>query len=357
MNDAGKADGMVKRTVNLLTRRMELFTTADAEGIRRFGKALALFLLLQLLIFICLLGLRTLRDSQNYWGATIDKHERLENAPGPRLILIGGSGLALGINSGLLEEMTGYNPVNMSMAAGLGPDFMTMEVLTDVRPGDVVVVILSYEALLTNTTNRCILGLLHSRPASIVYVRDPLAVLTMYVADLGNELRGASRAVWEPFTERLGLRTPTPSETRWSRNSFNRYGDVCYDRKHNENLFEMYYRLPEARQGYPDSVITLLNTFARECSSRGGIAVWSFPAIPDSTYAMNRDVIENLHERLREELELEIINVPEEMTLPFGMFYDTGYHLTLEGAEIRSRILGEGLMRSAAYVEGAGSRL
>jgi len=351
MHDSGKGGGTVKHGGSLLSRRMELFTAADAKGIKRFTRALTLFLLLQLLIFTCLLGLRTLRDSQNYWGATIDKHERLENAPEPRLILIGGSGLALGINSILLEEMTGYNPVNMSMAAGLGPDFMTREVLAGVRPGDVVAVVLSYEALLVNTTNRCVLGLLHSRPASIAYVRDPFAILAMYATDLSNELRGASRAVWEPFIERLGLRTPTPSETRWSRDSFNRYGDVCYDREHDEALLEMYYRFPEAEPGYPDSVIILLNSFARECSSRGGTAVWSFPAIPDSTYALNHDVIEYLHERLSDDLEMEIINVPKEMVLPFGMFYDTGYHLTLEGATIRSGILGEGLLRSAAYVD------
>ncbi len=289
-------------------------------------------------------------DSRNYWGASIDKHERLESSPSPRLILLGGSGVALGIDSRVLEEMTGYNPVNMSLAAGLGPEFMLREVVEDIRAGDVVVVTLSYEALLLNTTNRCVLGLLHSNPSGIRYISDRWRIVVMYLSDIVSELRGAPRSAWEMLTGALGLRTPTPVELRWRRSSFNEYGDVIWERVHSPELVEAYHRFPERRAGYPDRVISLLNEFQVICRSRGAVAVWSYPAIPDSTYLLNRTVIDMLHLQLLAEFSLDIINDPSEMTLPFSLFSDTHYHLTLAGARERSGILARAFLR---WKEGA----
>jgi hypothetical protein len=336
---------------NFLTRKIVLLPEGDRIQMRRIVKPLLIFLLLQVLVFILLLALRTCRDSQNYWGASIDKHERLESAPGPRLILVGGSGVALGTDSRVLEEMTGYNPVNMSLAAGLGPEFMLSEVAEDIRAGDVVVVILSYEALLQNTTNRCVLGLLHSNPAGFRYVSDPWKIVVLYLSDILSELRGAPRAAWEMLTEALALRTPTRGELRWRRTSFNEYGDVIYERVHNPELVEAYHRFPERSTGYPDAVISLLNEFQDICRSRDATAVWSYAAIPDSTYLLNREVIDTLHRQLLEELMLDIINDPDEMILPFALFSDTHYHLTQSGATESSGILARGFLRWRAGAE------
>jgi len=335
---------MERSTRGLLTRKIELLPDGDRRQMKRFLRVLMTFLILQVLVFSALTVIQTLRDSGNYWGASIDKHRRLEEAPSPRMILVGGSGVALGIDSEVLKRITGYNPINMSLAAGLGPEFMLGEVVEDLREGDLVVVVLSYEAFLGNTANRCILGLLHSNPGAIRYVSDPLKVSAMYFSHFSNQLRNAPRAAWELLTGSLGLRTPTPGELRWRRSSFNVYGDVIYEREHSPDLVEQFYRFPEMSDEYPGKVIDLLNDFQSICRSRGATAVLSYAAIPDSTYSLNLVLIERLHLKLENELRMDIIDLPSRMALPYEFFSDTHYHLTREGAAERSRILAKSIL-------------
>ena len=336
---------MEKRRKNLFTSKIEFLTESERCQMKRILRGVAVFLLLQLLVFSVFSVLRTIRDSQNYWGASIDKHQRLIETPPPRLILVGGSGVALGIDSEVLEQISGYHPINMSLAAGLGPDFMLREVVADLKEGDLVVVILSYGALLRNTENRCILGLLHSNPAAIRYVSSPLDIVFMYLTELPNELRNSVGSVWKSLTELLGLRTFTHGELRWRRSSFNRYGDVVYSREHSPEMVVEFHELPEPSEGYPEKTIDLLNDFHATCNSLGAVAVWSYAAVPDSTYNLNRGIIENLHQQLSANLMMDMIDDPSEVVMPFHFFSDTHYHLTREGAAIRSRILAKHILR------------
>ena len=69
---------------------------------RRFLQLIALFLVVQL----CILGVLALlaRPSDNYRAAVVDKERLLAEAASPRVILVGGSGLAFGIDSPTIEE-------------------------------------------------------------------------------------------------------------------------------------------------------------------------------------------------------------------------------------------------------------
>ncbi len=56
------------------------------------------------------------RYQDTFMGELPYKLSRLENAPGKRIIVIGGSGMAFAVDSALLEqEFPGYTAVNMGM--------------------------------------------------------------------------------------------------------------------------------------------------------------------------------------------------------------------------------------------------
>ena len=66
----------------------------------------------------------------------------LEEAPGPRIVLVGGSGVAFGADSALMErELPGYTVVNFGMYAALGTTVMLDLSQELIRPGDIVVLI------------------------------------------------------------------------------------------------------------------------------------------------------------------------------------------------------------------------
>lgn len=111
---------------------------------RRFLINVACFGCVQLLILVALLY-DISRRSNEYLAASIDKERSLRTAPGRRIVFVGGSNLAFGIDSLAIGRRLGLSPVNMGLHAGLGLQFMFRETRTGLRPGDLVVLSLEYE--------------------------------------------------------------------------------------------------------------------------------------------------------------------------------------------------------------------
>ena len=77
--------------------------------LKRFLCNLFLFFLVQAAVFFLLLARFNPDAEENYLAATVDKHRRLAQTRPPRVILVGGSNLALGIQSDRLEVALGQN--------------------------------------------------------------------------------------------------------------------------------------------------------------------------------------------------------------------------------------------------------
>ncbi len=58
-------------------------------------------------------------EEDRYYATTVDKLHRLHSSPSPRLILIGGSNLTLGLDSVVLDKAFDYSIVNMGLHAGV----------------------------------------------------------------------------------------------------------------------------------------------------------------------------------------------------------------------------------------------
>lgn len=79
----------------------------------------------------------------NYLLADIDKQELLENVPGHRIVIVGGSHAAYGLNSHMIHDsLPEYNLVNTSLHAGLGLKYMLEEIEDKVKPGDVAAIVI-----------------------------------------------------------------------------------------------------------------------------------------------------------------------------------------------------------------------
>lgn len=82
-----------------------------------------------------------------FLGELKHKVSRLEEAPGPRIILMGGSGAAFGVDSALMEqELTGYTVVNFGMYAALGTTVMLDLSEPFIREGDVILLMPEQQA-------------------------------------------------------------------------------------------------------------------------------------------------------------------------------------------------------------------
>lgn len=87
-------------------------------------------------------------DRDKYLLAIIDKVRLLHASGKSRIIFVGGSNTAFGINSPLIATALRRKPVNAGLHAALGLSFPLRWVQEGVRRGDVVVVMPEYELLL-----------------------------------------------------------------------------------------------------------------------------------------------------------------------------------------------------------------
>jgi len=114
---------------------------------RAFLKKAFLFGALQLV----LLGLvlwsyeRQYPREQNFLAATIDKQLLLRTQPSPRLVFIGGSSMAFGVDSAKIAAACGRHPVNMGLHAMIGLPYMLAETEPNLEAGDWVIVAPEYQ--------------------------------------------------------------------------------------------------------------------------------------------------------------------------------------------------------------------
>ena len=132
---------------------------------QRFLKNLGGFCAIQLAILGALVWLYPGQDN-TYLAATIDKHHAAETVDGGRLLIVGGSSAAFGIDSNALASELRRRPINLALHAGLGLDFMLNEARDVMQPGDVVVLSLEYDHLFCDTTDLTTMQLLEFRPES-----------------------------------------------------------------------------------------------------------------------------------------------------------------------------------------------
>jgi hypothetical protein len=307
---------------------------------RAFTRQLFLFTAIQGCIGAVLLQAGPV-DPNSYMAATIDHNIRLDSTASPRLILVGGSSCAFGIDSKTLEQQVGLPTVNMGLHARLGRDFMLNEVQDRVRPGDVVVVSLEYELLWgDNASGTLLLELLEQRPESIAYV--PWHYYPLILDEGLQYISGLVRRSVNKMMSEI-ITTPPP----YTRDSFNAWGDVV-----GHSTLPATYKPPDEPLGgkliQPDQVIAAvarLNRFQEQCRHRGAKVVYFYPQVVAQEFSQDSETLRSINECLRETLIIPILNKPDEMRYPAEWFFDTNYHLTPEGIQRRTELVSSRLIR------------
>lgn len=271
----------------------------------------------------------------SFTEAIIDKQRRLESLPPGKLILVGGSNLAFGVDSRYLETTLRRPVVNMGLSGAVGIPFILDQVRPHISAGDLIVLSPEYE-------------LFFERPA----LTRPVCLHALYLPQPWRYVgrTGYLRCVVSTFGEtvqhnftwavRKALRTnDSPPDPVYERRSFNRWGDV-------EGHLSRATKLTEAPretgriEGKPDEdVLDAITRFARFAKKRGARVAFVHPACAASAYAPHLDALRALDRVLRQRLGGDVIflSVPEDFFFPPHMLFDTRYHLNRAGRALRSQ--------------------
>jgi hypothetical protein len=287
-------------------------------------------------------------EQNDYALATLRKHERLATSPGRRLVLVGGSNLAFGVDSGIIARETELTPVNMGMNGYFGVRYMLEEVKPDLRAGDVVVIAFEWDNYFKpiEGANADLLMVVKANPAAFGYLswrerarvlgrglpyvaqQKALRVLRAGVNGLRDALRGRAPAEDHGFAlvsqiERASGFTPA--------------GDLVshlgiswpYEREQGLDL---------TARGIDPVVIGYIQAFAREMEARDVTVVVSYSPVLRSFYQRHAAVIDEVHRRMNAN-GLLAPRPPGDYVYDESLFFDTVYHLNAAGRGPRTEQL------------------
>ncbi|MBO5020996.1 MAG: hypothetical protein J6D52_10070, partial [Clostridia bacterium] len=155
---------------------------------------------------------------ETFLGELTDKHTRLTSIKDDKIVLIGGSNLAFGIDSAKLEEYVGMPVVNYGLYATIGTKAMLDMSRSHIDEGDIVVI--------CPETNKQTYSLYYNAHSMWQALDCDLSMLK----DVGFSNLGKLIAVLPEFaSEKLNfIRTNTKPEPSgiYAKASFNEYGDI-----------------------------------------------------------------------------------------------------------------------------------
>jgi hypothetical protein len=311
---------------------------------RKFITNLAYFSVVQFLIAAIVIAVyvRCRPLGQHYLAAAIDKQENLKLQASPRIVFVGGSNLAFGLDSEEIAKQTKFHPVNMGLHVELGLNYVLNEAKAGLKSGDVVVVSPEYELFGEHYVGggEILYTALEQHPANLRYysLQNVGLILNTGLLIAGEIIDYDVRCL----SKQQDSYDPNSRSNAYRRNGFNQYGDVVA----HHSLPPKPFAIPSIGSKISAATIARtiqdLNEFRQWCDQHGVVVVYSFPVVPDAYFKQNRNAIDEIQSAVGG-LSFAAIDSPAEMTLPIEDFFDTPYHLTEQGTKQRTERLLRGL--------------
>ncbi len=289
-----------------------------------------LFLVLSFFIGINALAVIAIpKDSNSYFCAYYDKLNLIKSSckyQEPRIIFIGGSNVAFGINSKMICDSLAINVINFGLHAGIGARIPINDVLPYVKKGDIVVLQLEYSNYCDGGYGNAssVLGLLFSTNNSnhsTLDLRQLIDYLSVPKVTVGNIIRLIKYPVTKSFNT-----IQSRSHFQYLRSGFNEFGDeIC----HNQYVLKSVRMKPAPKYDTIDkSFISFLVERRNQLELRGGKVILLPPAMVNSYYdslfpMQVRDALLNNN--------LGYVVDPQYLLYHDSCMFDTGYHLNKYG--------------------------
>ncbi len=297
----------------------------------------------------------TRASDDNYLAAVLEKDRLIRNKPSPKIIKVGGSNLAFGINSRMMQDSLDLHVVNMGLYAKLGLRYMLAQVRPYIRKGDIVVVVPEYDQFygkIAEGDNTLNTALLYSPPDRI-----PDFIKSYSVVDvvLRPRVENARRSFLQGAADLFGVKNkyfPPDTNPVYNRRSFNQYGDVVsHLGKKSVDPKTIFVKPLPPMSDFNRRSVTDLNDIADVARERGAHTYFAWPSYIDKSYEINAGAIDTLRQRLTREMRIPIIGTAQQFAYPGEWFFDTRFHLNELGIGPRTLSMIE-LLRLARRKDG-----
>ncbi len=283
---------------------------------------------------------------ETFLSVLTKKHERLRSIEEPKIVLIGGSSLAFGLDSELLQDYTGMPCVNYGLYAAIGTKAMLDMSEKYIEKGDIVVICPEVQeqtySLYYNGES-----MWQAIDSDMDMLFDVKAsnygkLIAASPEFFGNKVKYSNNPDIKP--EGSGIYTPE---------SFNKFGDISVKRQYNEMITDHDASMPVSvsKSIIGEGFIDYLNSYAKRCERKGARVFFSFSPINKASVVSTSEEKEEFFRYLGESLDFPIISDIDSYILSSAYFYDTNFHLNTRGAMLRTALIADDIRREMGITE------
>jgi hypothetical protein len=262
----------------------------------------------------------------------------------PKLVLIGGSGVRRGVNAQMITDEFAVPALNFGLHAALGPEILLHEAKKVLRPGDTALLLFEYNHYVYDQLTTVAIGFLYGCRQEI-FSEESLADKLKFLFSI-KPARVIKTLLYTPPKEPCENCPETPGPTPV--HGPIAVGDVLLSdtifpplKRERARRMALYRPMTIAvnRDGSGPRAIAAFVEWAR-ANKVAVIASWPNTILfPEYKKSDGFDEIEEFYASLG----VPMIGEPDIGLLPLRYFYDTQYHLNIEGIILRSEHLVEAL--------------
>ncbi len=286
-------------------------------------------LVLSAVLFLCIAP----QYSKGYNASIIDKMARLRSLESPKIVLVGDSNLAYGMDSAVLEERFGMPVVNLGLHGGLGNEFHERMVRGEIGEGDVIII---------SHTSFGDPGGVSEPLLTWITVEDhfdlwPVIPEQGRLRMLKTLPKYAVRCAGLAITGKGNLAT----NDTYRRDAFNEYGDVAAYRP--DGIHEKSGAPHTGLPGVSEICAGRLNRLYEEClRNKASCYITVYPVMDDGQ-APSPEAFDEVMAGLEELTDCPVISRFADYYFPPEYFFNTAYHMTTDGAHARALQLADDL--------------
>ena len=283
--------------------------------------------------------------SKTYYAALVDKvHNLQSHKKDKKIILIGGSNVAFGFNSELLEkEFNDYKVINFGLYAMLGTKIMMDLAVDYIGEGDVV--------FLMPEINSQSTSLYFNAESTLKALEDDMNIIWKLPKDNRDGMIGS----YFEFISNRGKQKEIINPTGvYQRKNFNNYGDISYDKLDENNIpirsrnrMAVHYdptMMVDYSYSIDQSFYDYVNDFNSKVNKKKAKLYYSFSPVNEKSILNKEDTI-GYYWSIRKHLACDVIGNPNDYIIDSHYFYDSNFHLNDAGSIYRSYLLSQDIYR------------
>ena len=305
-------------------------------------KRICLILTITLLLPAILLGRGLSLPSyyaDTYYAELPELYSRLQNTEGKKIVIIGGSNVAFGVDSADLEASLrehgfDYTVCNFGLYAAVGTSAMLSLSEDSIHEGDLVV--LAIEPIADTFSSY------FGAEAMLKCAEDNPGLLLSLNSDQKAAVVGSYISYLQDRTEICRTGILPKAEGAYAKAAFDENGDMIYDRAGNTMPlgYDTAAAIDLANLTCEDAFAEQINQYIQSAQKKGASVVMSFSPMNRSAVTdTSENTLYRFFRYLSDTFDCSVISDPNNYIMDSGWFYDSNFHLNSAGASVRTHQL------------------